>query len=277
MRNLILFLVRYNAFFLFVILEIISFSLIVNNGTDSQKTILFSSANNFTGYFMEKYNNMLQYWNLPDENEKLARENAQLKAQLRKDKFNHKVDSTMAFDSIYEQQYEYIPALVINNSVNLQNNYITLNRGNKHGIERNAGVISTDGIVGIVRNTSYRYSTVLSLLHREMKISGMIKRNNYYGSLVWKNNNPSNMTLEAIPKHADVQINDTIITSGYSSIFPKGLMIGIVDTSWIEAGSNFHTIDVRLSADLSKVRNVYVVKDYLKEEKLELEKQTVDE
>ena len=200
MRNLILFLVKYNAFFLFIILEIISFSLIVRNGTDSQKTILFSSANNFTGYYTEKYNNMLQYWNLPDENEKLARENAQLKAKLRRDKFNHEVDTIMAFDSIYEQQYEYIPALVINNSVNLQNNYITLNRGNKHDVQRNAGVISTDGIVGIVRNTSYRYSTVLSLLHREMKISAMIKRNSYYGSLVWNDNNPSNMTLEAIPK-----------------------------------------------------------------------------
>jgi rod shape-determining protein MreC len=277
MRNLLLFLIRYNAFFLFVILEIISFSLIVNNGTDSQKTILFSSANNFTGFFMEKYNNILQYWHLPEENEKLARENAQLKAQLRRDKFNHKVDTTMVFDSIYEQQYKYIPALVINNSVGLQNNYITLNRGRKHDIERNAGVISSDGIVGIIQNTSYRYSTVLSLLHRDMKISATIKRTNYYGSLVWKNNNPTSMTLEAIPKHASVEINDTIITSGYSSIFPKGLMIGIVDTFWIEAGSNFHTINVKLSADLNKIRNVYVVKDFLKQEKLKLEKQTADE
>ena len=92
MRNLILFLVRYNAFFLFIILEIVSFSLIVRDGTDTQKNILFSSANGVTGFFMEKYNNMLQYWNLPEENEKLAKENAQLKAQLRREKFNHQVE-----------------------------------------------------------------------------------------------------------------------------------------------------------------------------------------
>lgn len=277
MRNLILFLVRYNAFFLFIILEIVSFSLIVQNGTDTQKKIIFSSANGVTGFFMEKYNNMLQYWNLPEENEKLAKENAQLKAQLRRDKFNHQVDTLMPKDSMYEQQYKYIPALVINNSVHLQNNYLTLNRGRKHDIERNSGVITSDGIVGIVRNTSQRYATVLSILHREMKISAMIKRNKYHGSLVWKNNVYRNMTLEAIPKHADVINGDTIITSGFSSIFPEGLMIGIVDTSWIDPGSNFHTIDVRLSADLNKVRNVYVVKDFLREEQLELEKKTVDE
>lgn len=277
MRNLFLFLVRYNAFFLFVLLEIISFSLIVENGTASQKNILFSSANGITGSFMDKYNNFILYWNLPEENEKLAKENAQLKAHLRRDKLNHQIDTVMPYDSLYERQYGYIAALVINNSVNLQNNYLTLNRGKKHGIEPNSGVISSEGIVGIVRNTSYRYSTVLSLLHRNTKISAMIKRNQYHGSLVWKNTNPQNMTLEAIPKHADVEINDTIITSGYSSIFPEGLMVGVVDTFWKEAGSNFYTIDVRLSADLNKTRNVYVIKDYLKKEQLELEKATINE
>ena len=105
----------------------------------------------------------------------------------------------------------------------------------------------------------------------------MIKGSDYHGSLVWKTTDPRNMTLEAIPKHAEVEINDTIMTSGFSSIFPEGVMIGVIDTVWREAGSNFHTIDVKLSSDLNKVRNVYVVKDMLKKEKLELEKETLDE
>ena len=155
---------------------------------------------------------------------------------MRRDKFNHAVDTGVVKDTAYEQQYEYIPALVINNSVNLQNNYLTVNRGLRHGVQPNAGVITSDGIVGITIKSSKRYSTVLSLLHRDTKISAMIKRNGYHGSLVWKTMNSRNMTLDAIPKHADVQMNDTIITSGYSSIFPEGLMIGVVDTSWLEAG-----------------------------------------
>ncbi len=277
MRNLILFLVRYNAFFLFVILEVVSFSLIVRTGSDAQRQVWLTSANSVTGFFTERYNNILQYWNLPEENLKLQKENAQLKAQLRRDKFNHTLDTATVYDSLYEQQYNYIPALVINNSINLQNNYLTLNRGKKHGIKPNSGVITSDGIIGIVLNTSRRYSTVLSLLHRNTKISAMIKGSDYHGSLVWKTTDPRNMTLEAIPKHAEVEINDTIMTSGFSSIFPEGVMIGVIDTVWREAGSNFHTIDVKLSSDLNKVRNVYVVKDMLKKEKLELEKETLDE
>lgn len=277
MRNLILFLVRYNAFFLFVLLEIISFSLIVKTGNETQQKVWLSSSNSMTGFFSEKYNNFIQYWNLPEENLKLQKENALLKSELRRSKFNNAIDSGVIYDSLYEQQYNYIPALVINNSVNLQNNYLTLNRGKKHGIETNTGVITSDGIVGIVMNSSQRYSTVLSILHRDTKISAMIQRNGYHGSLVWKDMNPQKMTLDAIPKHADVEVNDTIMTSGYSSIFPKGIMIGVVDTFWFEAGSNFYTIDVKLSADMNKVKSTYVIKDYFREEKKELEKKTINE
>lgn len=277
MRNLILFFVRYNAFFLFLILEAIAFMLMVRDGNEAQRQAWLTSSSSFTGYLNERYNNILQYWNLPSENLKLQKENAQLRSQLRKEKFDHSVDTIALSDSLYEQQFTYIPALVINNSTHLQNNYLTLNRGRMHGIEVNTGVVSDNGIIGIVRNTSRRYATVLSLLHRDTKISAMIKRNGFHGSLVWKTMNPQNMTLEAIPKHADVAINDTIITSGYSSIFPEGQMIGVVDTFWFEAGSNFYTIDVRLSADLNSIRNVYVVKNFLKEEQLTLEKITQNE
>lgn len=277
MRNLILFLVRYNAFFLFLMLEIISFSLIVRIGSETQEQWWLSSSNSFTGFFMERYNTILQYWHLPTENLKLQKENAQLKSQLRRNRFSHALDTGVVYDSLYELQYTYTPAEVITNSVNLQNNYLTINRGTRHGVQPNSGVISSEGIVGITLKTSSRYTTVLSLLHRNTKISAKIRRNGYHGSLVWKNNNPRSMILEAIPKHAEVQINDSIVTSGYSSIFPEDLMIGIVDTFWFEDGSNFYSIDVRLSADLNKIRNVYVINDFFKEEKLELEKETINE
>lgn len=278
MRNLFLFLVRYNAFFIFLLLEIIAFSWIVNKGGSGQQQVWISTSNSISGYFNERFSNVRKYWNLPEENLKLQKENAEIRAQLRREKYSHVVDTSIVEDEVYEQRYRYIPALVVNNSTNNQNNYLTLNRGSKHGIKPNSAVISSDGIVGIVLRTSPRYSTVLSLLHRDTRVSAMIKRNGFFGSLVWKPNNSSNaMTLDAIPRHADVVVNDTIITSGYSSIFPEGIMIGVIDTFRFEGGSNFYTIDVQLNTEMNKIRNVYVVDDYLKEEQLELEKETKDE
>ncbi len=278
MRNLISFLIRYNAFFIFLLLEIISFTWIVNKGDKGQQQVWLSTSNSISGYFNERYSNVRKYWDLPEQNLLLQKENAELRAQLRREKYNNIVDTVNVTDTAYEQRYRYIPALVVNNSVNLQNNYITLNRGRKHGIRPNSAVVSSNGIVGIVLKSSQRYSTVLSLLHRDTRISAMIKRNGFFGSLVWKSNdNSRSMTLDAIPRHADVMVNDTIITSGYSSIFPEGIMIGVVDTFRFEGGSNFYTIDVRLNTDINKIRSVYVVDDYLREEQLKLEKETKDE
>jgi len=278
MRNLISFLIRHNAFFIFLVLEVISFSWIVSRGDNGQQQVWLSTSNNISGYFNEKYSNVRKYWGLPEENLSLQKENAELRAKLRREKYSHVLDTSSIEDEMYEQRYRYIPALVVNNSTNQQNNYITLNRGSMHGIKANSAVVSGNGIVGIVVKTSKRYSTVLSLLHRDTRVSAMIKRNGFFGSLIWLSENSSkNMTLDAIPRHADIAVNDTIITSGYSSIFPEGIMIGVIDTFRFEGGSNFYTIDVKLNTEMNKIRSVYVVDDYLKEEQLELEKETKDE
>lgn len=276
MRNLLLFFIKYNAFFVFVLLEIISFYLIVNFNK-KQGDIFLSSSNQIAGSFFERYDKIMRFWHLNDHNIQLAEDNKRLMERLENAFYDDQVDTVFIKDSLYTQQYSYIPAVVVNNSVNRQNNYITLNRGSKHGIEKNTGVISSSGLVGIVVKTSEHYSAVMSLLHRNTRISATISGNDYFGSLVWKKHNPRQMTLEDVPKHVDIQKGDTIVTTTYSHMFPQGIMIGTIDTFESDGGSYSYTIDVNLSCDLNKIKYVYVVKNLMKEEILKLEESVKDE
>lgn len=276
MQNLLMFFVRHNAFFVFIFLELICFYLIVNFNK-KQKDIYINSANSFTASIEERYSKVVGFWQLDDVNEELAKDNKRLMEQLPMSFFDNSTDTISVTDTSHQQQYEYIPSKVVSNTVNRHNNYLTLDKGSKHGIESNTGVISSAGLVGIILKTSKNYAAVMSLLHKDTKISGMIKNSHYFGSLVWEGLDPHLMTLQAVPKHAMVQKGDTIVTSGYSHMFPEGVLIGVVDNAELEPGSNFYTIDVRLSSDLNKIKHVYVVKDLMKSEKLQLEESVKNE
>jgi rod shape-determining protein MreC len=273
MRNLLYFFIKNNAFFVFMLLEIISFYMIVNNN-EKQNQVFVSSANSFSGSFFERFDKITRYWNLGEVNEELARDNKRLLEQLPNAQFDETIDTVFIKDTLYQQQYEYIPALVVNNSVNRYNNYLTLNRGKSHGVTPNSGVISGSGIVGIVQKTSSSYTSVISVLHRSTKISAKLKQNDYFGSLTWKGDNSEQMNLEAIPKHAEVEVGDTIVTSGYSTMFPKGIMIGIVETADLVNGSNFYDIRVKLSCDMNNISHVFVVNNLMREEQETLEAAT---
>lgn len=270
MRSLVLFFVKYNAFFVFVLLEIISFYLIVNNN-EKQNQVFVSSANQVTGSFYERYDKLTSFWNLGDVNEELANDNKRLMEQLPNAYFDNSIDTLEVLDTQYAQQYEYIPAKVVNNSVNRYNNYLTLNRGQSHGVEPNTGVVTTNGIVGIVKKTSKNYAGVISVLHHNTRISAKLKSTNYFGSLVWKGNDARYMYLDAIPKHAVIEKGDTIVTSGFSTMFPEGVMIGEVSEAAIIDGSNFYEIKVQLSCDMNNLSHAFVVKNLLKEEQEALE------
>lgn len=270
MRNLVLFFIKYNAFFVFILLEIISFYLIVNNN-EKQNQVFVSSANQVTGSFYARYDKITSYWNLGDVNAELANDNKRLMEQLPNAYFNDDIDTVEVVDTQYLQQYEYIPAKVVNNSVNRYNNYLTLNRGKSHGIKSNTGVITNNGIVGVVKKTSKNYTGVMSILHHNTRISAKLKSSDYFGSLVWKNDDARYMYLDAIPKHAEIEKGDTIITSGFSTMFPEGLMIGTVSKAKVIDGSNFYEIKVRLSCDMNNLSHVFVVNNLFKEEQETLE------
>jgi len=207
----------------------------------------------------------------------LAEENARLRGELRNARFVETILQDSARSEKTSQRYTFTAADIINNSVNKHSNNITINRGAKHGIQIRAGVFDDRGIVGIVRNVGDRFSSVMSILHKESRITAAIRRNNYFGSLTWNGSNPRMVTLSDIPKHAQLIKGDTIQTSGYSTIFPAGIMVGLIDTFWLEPGSNFYTIDVLLSNDLSKSKYVYVVNDLMREEINTIEEEVSDE
>lgn len=276
MRTLYLLFERFGAFFLLVLLEVIAFYLVINFN-EKQNLILISSANRVVGNAYQRINDVQDYFNLTNVADSLARENAELRTLIR----NYELDEALKKDSVrseeLNQAYDYVAAKIINKSVHRRNNSITLNRGYKDGINPHTGVISDKGIVGIVLKVSKHYSQVMPLLHSQAKISAGIKDKGYFGSLVWLGRDPRYMRLMDIPKYVAVEKGDTIQTTGYSTYFPTGLTIGVVDTVWRELSGEFHNVRVELLEEIAEVEYVYVVNNLRKEEQLEIEADTDDE
>lgn len=240
-----------------------------------QREIYQNSKSILSDNIINGWGNITQYWSLSSVNDSLAGVIADLRAEQDEAKFQNSIwrDSLRERRADFEQQYTYTEAKVVDNTISLPNNYLILNRGKKHGINTRMGVFDDNGIVGIVVGSNNRYSRVMSILHRDTKISAEIKRLKSFGTLVWENTaNPTIMDLKYIPKHIHPIVGDTIQTSGFSSHFPEGIMIGtieeIVDDN---QGSNFQTLRVKLSNDISTTRYVYIVNNLFKEELKEIE------
>jgi len=267
------FLFRFNGFFAFLILEIFSLYIYFTQNISQEKSAFLSSANRTVGNVYNYSNRWMSYWNLSSLNDALAKENAKLKMRLPGSQFSNIADTGTVVNENSEQRYEYTEAIVINNSVNRNNNYITLNRGAKHGVKMQSAVLNGtgDGVVGVIVAVSNHFSTAMSVLHQESRISAKIKRNGFFGLAVWNGKDPRKLTLEAIPKHTKIMKGDSIVTSGYSTIFPEGIYIGSIDTFSYETGTNFYSIEFTLSADLNNLQYVYIVDDLMKTELKQLE------
>jgi len=279
MNKIGLFLLKFNGFFAFLVLEIFSLYIYFTQNITPEKSSFLSSANQVVGSVYDYSNRWSRYWNLATVNDSLAKENARLKMQLPSSQFSSLVDTSHIIDQKYSQRYRYTESIIINNSTNRLSNYLTLNRGSQHGIRKNTGVVNGtgEGLIGIVRAVTKNYAAVMSILHEDAKISAKIKRNNYFGVMRWDGKDIQYMTLEAIPKHAQIQEGDTIVTSGFSTIFPEGVMIGTVDTFYIESGSNFYTTQIELAADLNRAKYVYIIDDLMRDEQKKLEEEVQDE
>lgn len=271
MRNIISLLIKHNSFFLFILIEILSSSLIFNNNY-YQKSYFISSTNNITGSIFDAYSNISDYFQLKKTNKSLAEENAEL-LNLKKNSFliKEKIDST------YYQQYLYIPAKIISNTVNKRNNYLMLDKGKNSGIKKDMGVVCKNGIIGIVKEVSNNFSSVISLLHSKLKISIAIKKNNQIGTLSWDGKNYKKGVLNYIPSHVNISVGDTIVTSGYSFVFPKGIPIGKISNFQINKGENFYTINIDFFIDFNKISYVFIANNILKEEQLNLQSKSQNE
>jgi len=260
MNNLLQFVIRYSAFLLFLLLEAVALTLVVKYN-ENQKGIFQHSSSLFSGKLYKMADDVVQYNHLQTYVDSLARENATLKEKVfdLERSVQRLVPENTPIDSCILESYHLIAAQIINNSINQRNNHFTIDKGMKAGIKQGMGVISEQGIVGIIDEVGKEYSTAVSILHSAVQISAAIQRNGFFGSLVWKDIDPIHMILEAVPRQADIQIGDTIITSGYSFIFPRGIFIGKVERFWTEGGSNFYTIEVRLHEDIARMNRVYIV------------------
>ncbi|MDF9801069.1 rod shape-determining protein MreC [Catalinimonas alkaloidigena] len=292
MHSLLTFLYNYRSSFLFVLLESLSIFFIVNNNSYHQAAVL-NSSNRLVASVMTTTNSVSEYFSLKEVNQRLAAENARLHELMisgePRNNSNLLLRDSLALeamaedsvfvlpevisksDSVRMKQFAFVPAKVVDNTVHRAKNYVTINKGRLDGIEPDMGVISSDGVVGKVKDVSDHFAVITSVLHTDMFVSALVKRSSTLGSIVWAGTNPRLANLDNIPIHINIINGDTIVTSGYSGIYPPNTMIGTVSEVRPEEDAAFYDIDINLSNDFYKLSYVYVVKNLLRNEQDSLE------
>ncbi len=269
MESLFQFFYRYRALTLFLVLEIFCGWMVVSFNT-YQGSSFFNSSNVFTGSVLQTTDNIKYYFKLRTINRDLAEDNKELRRQLQQANQKNILAEEKTPDTARIYQFSYVTAKVINNSTNKLSNYFTLDKGSEDGIQPGMGVLSTNGgVAGRVKACSKHYSTVLSILNEKWPLSAKIKRGNVDGIVEWKGGDPTEAELTHVGKHHKVFEGDTIVTSGYSSIFPYGIMIGRIKTV-VDDGEKY-IIKVSLATDYTAMSYIYVVKNKMKEERDSLE------
>jgi rod shape-determining protein MreC len=277
MRGLIRYLLKNYAFLLFVLLEVFSFILIFNFNS-YQKAQYLNSSNQVTGTVYNTYNAIGRYFSLASVNRKLARENAMLKSLISDLPYIRVTPYSVVMKAeVTDSVYRFISARVINNSVDKQNNYITLNKGRKHGIKPDQGIINSEGIVGVVTNVSESYSLGFSVLNKRWGASAKLKKSGTFGPLSWDGIDSRYANLTGIPFHVELAVGDTVVTSSYSSVFPEGIMIGTVHALEKPPGDNYYNISVKLSVNFRALSYVDVVENLKKDEIKALETKKTDD
>lgn len=263
----------------FLVLEFCSLYLLFRYNSFHEAAFLRVSTE-WTGWFTARYDRIQYYFHLKETNAYLSRENERLLNQLRnnyaiRDTLARRIENRVSEDSnATYRQYLWRSAKVVGNTVSLPNNYLTLARGEQQGIRKDMGVIGANGIVGTVVNTSANYAVVMSLLHRQFRVSAKIKKSGDLGIVQWGGESPLYVTMTNVPKSVVLVKGDTVVTSQYSYLFPPGIMIGTVLDIVNDRSSNFYTLHLKTSTDFFRLEYVDVVENLQKEEQQQLEKST---
>lgn len=271
MRNLLNFLLKYNNLIVFLILEGICLSLL-SSANEYHKSRVVKGIRGLTRNIETALNKANTYLNLREINSSLVSENTALRNNF--ERFSLKGDRIFfsVSDSLFRQNYQYTAAEVINNSVNKQKNFFTLNKGKSDGLSDDMAVTAEDGVAGVIVGCSDNFSVAISLLNIDFRLSARIKRTGHFGSLSWDGKNYRRVTLREIPQHVNVMTGDTVETTGFSSVFPEGIMVGKI-SDFEKRGSDFYVITVELLTDFKKLHHVSVIGNMTKTEQFELEKQ----
>ncbi len=270
MRNLLNFIMRYSSWLVFAIYVLLSCIMIFRNNPYQQHVYL-SSAGAVASTVYDVSDNVTSYFHLRGINEELQHRNAALEAEaiaLRKEvqmlKELQYADTMTLVEPL--QPYRFIIAHVINNSIYRPYNYITIEKGSLDGVKPEMGVVDQSGVVGIVNVVSDHYARVISLLNPKLPISCKLKGTEVFGSLVWDGRSPQEALLEELPKYTEYELGDTVITSGYSAVFPAGIPVGTVIDAHKGNDDNFFTLRVKLLTDFSRLSTVRVIANDMSEE-----------
>ena len=258
MQSLLKILLRYSNFLVFIGLEVAAFLLIGLNNA-APRSYLFSTANGFVAWQNEQVSQLREYFALREQNELLSAENAFLRNVI------SSMDSTKVANV-----FRYQSAKVIQMTTDRTHNYITISRGSREGIRRGQGVINAEGVVGIVRTVGPNYSIVMPVINTSTQLSCRFTKNDYIGTLHWNGKDIEYAQLADVASHMDVQVGDTIVTSGLSPVFPEGIPVGIVENSILKPGDSYHTINVRLHTHFKRLKHVEVVNNIHQHELEEL-------
>jgi rod shape-determining protein MreC len=270
MRSLLNFLARYNNLIIFLFLEGVTLYFLTT-GNNYHNTRVVNGIRGLMVGIEEKMTNVRNYLNLREMNVNLATENTALKNSVERLSRKDNLLYYSVSDSIFHQQYIYTAAEVINNSVNRQKNYFTINKGRQQGVGVNMAVTSGNAAAGVITGCSENYSVAMSILNLDFRLSVRLKSSGYFGSLSWDGRDFRYAILSEIPQHVSVNVGDTIEATGYSAIFPEGVMIGTV-SEYEKVGGDFYKITVSLITDYKKLHFVDIIGNLKKTEQLELEK-----
>jgi rod shape-determining protein MreC len=269
MRSLLNFLARYNNLIIFLILEGFSVYFLVTRNSYHNTRLMFG-IKGLSHSIEKKISNTRSYFSLKEVNNVLAAENIALKNSIERLVRAENSVFLSVTDSVFKQQYSHTSAEVIDNSINKQKNFYTINKGKGQGVTVDMAVISGDGVAGVIVGCSENYSLAMSLLNLDFRLSARIKSNGYYGSLNWDGLNYREAILSEIPQHVPLNVGDTIETTGFSAIFPEGIMVGTV-RDFERLGGDFYKITITLATDFKKLHFVDIVGNMKKTEQLELQ------
>lgn len=276
MHNLTEFLAKHNHWFVFLVLEVVSMVLLFRYNS-YQGSVWFSSANAVTGKVYEWDSAVESFFSLSGVNSQLTQRNAFLEQQVRMldDSIARLTRSqeaavTRLLSMVPFQGCRLIPAKVVANMVNRYDNLITIDKGSADGVKRDMGVVCGMGVVGIVYLVSEHYSIVIPALNSHSNISCTIQRRGYFGYLRWRGGSSQLAYLEDVPRHAHFKLGDNVVTSGYSSVFPPGVMVGKVLHVFNSADGLSYRVQVKLSTDFARLRDVCLVDDSALQERIDL-------
>lgn len=270
MRNLIAFFRRFRVFLIFVLLQLVALSSYFSV-VSYPRTKFFNSANKVTGTLLSWEREFTKYIYLDQENRKLLEKNAELSKKELVNYISVDPKTTIINDTIRELTIEKIPATVINSSYSHKNNYFTINAGRLKGVKRKMGVISSEGVVGIVYDVSDHYAIVKSILTSTINISAYVEESNAYGLIKYIENDPRRVTLTGVSNDIMIKKHAKVYARGSGGYFPHGSLIGKVEKLTPIEGEPRWDITVRLAQDMRRLHYVYVIKNFLKLELEELE------